>query len=67
MRRVGLEPRLEGLTDGLQNEETAIRIESAVIDLLGLGYQADSLALAPGSKRTYEGGVRAFLRSFRSS
>jgi len=37
LQRAGLEPRLEVLTHGLRNEETAFRIESAVIDLFGLG------------------------------
>ena len=37
LQEAGLEPRLEVLTHGLQNEETAFRIESAIIDLLGLG------------------------------
>ena len=32
----GLEPRLEILTHGLRDEETAFRIEAAAIDLLGL-------------------------------
>lgn len=37
IRAAGLEPRLEVLAHGLLDEETAFRIEAAVIDLLGLG------------------------------
>jgi len=37
LRDAVLEPRLEVLTHGLRDEETAFRIEAAVIDLLGLG------------------------------
>jgi len=36
LRAAGLEPRLEVLAHGLADEETALRIEAAVIDLLGL-------------------------------
>jgi hypothetical protein len=37
LRRAGLEPRLEILAHGLRDEEMALRIEAAVIDLFGLG------------------------------
>jgi uncharacterized protein len=37
LRVAGLEPRLEILAHGLADEETALRIEAAVIDLCGLG------------------------------
>ena len=37
LRAAGLEPRLELLTHGLKDDETALRIEAAVIDFLGLG------------------------------
>src|SRR5262245_22256643 len=37
LREAGLEPRIEILAHGLANEETALRIEAAVIDLFGLG------------------------------
>ena len=37
LRAAGLEPRLEILAHGLADEETALRIEAAVIDLVGLG------------------------------
>jgi hypothetical protein len=37
LRLAGLEPRLEILAHGLADEETALRIEAAVIDLCGLG------------------------------
>src|SRR5918994_4259260 len=36
LREAGLQPRLDILAHGLANEETALRIEAAVIDLLGL-------------------------------
>ena len=36
LREAGLEPRLEILSHALSNEETALRIEAAVIDLLSL-------------------------------
>lgn len=36
LRSAGLEPRLEVLTHGLADEETAFRVEAAVIDALGL-------------------------------
>lgn len=36
LRDAGLKPRLDILTHGLADEETALRIEAAVIDLLGL-------------------------------
>jgi uncharacterized protein len=36
LERAGLEPRLEVLAHALADEETAFRIEAAVIDLLGL-------------------------------
>ena len=36
LRRSGLEPRLDILAHGLPDKETALRIEAAVIDLLGL-------------------------------
>jgi uncharacterized protein len=36
LRTAGLEPRLEILTHGLKDEETAFRVEAAVIDALGL-------------------------------
>jgi hypothetical protein len=36
LSELGLEPRLEILTHGLRDEETAFRIEAAVIDLFGL-------------------------------
>lgn len=36
IRRAGGEPRIEVLAHGLPNEETAFRLEAAVIDLLGL-------------------------------
>lgn len=34
---VGLEPRLEILAHGIEDEESAFRVEAAAIDLLGLG------------------------------
>lgn len=37
LRRAGMSPRLEILAHGLKDEETAFRIEAAVIDVLGLG------------------------------
>ena len=37
IRRAGLEPRIDILAHGLANAETALRVEAAVIDLLGLG------------------------------
>ena len=37
LRAVGIRPRLEILSHGLKDEETAFRVEAAVIDLLGLG------------------------------
>jgi hypothetical protein len=37
IRAAGLEPRLEVLANDLPSEEAALRIESAVIDALGLG------------------------------
>jgi hypothetical protein len=37
LRAAGLEPRLDILAHGLGDEETALRIEAAVIDLCGLG------------------------------
>ncbi len=37
LRGLGLEPRLEILTHQLSDEEAALRVEAAVIDLLGLG------------------------------
>jgi len=37
LRQHGLQPRLEVLAHGLPDEETALRIEAAVIDLFGLG------------------------------
>jgi hypothetical protein len=36
LRAIGLEPQIEILAHGLRDEATAFRIESAVIDLLGL-------------------------------
>jgi hypothetical protein len=36
LREQGLEPRLEVLAHGLADEETALRVEAAAIDLLGL-------------------------------
>lgn len=36
LKAAGLKPRLEILSHGLSDEETALRIEAAVIDLLGL-------------------------------
>ena len=36
LSNLGLEPRLEILTHGLKDQETAFRIEAAVIDLFGL-------------------------------
>ena len=36
LRAAGLEPRLDILAHGIRNEETALRIEAACIDLLGL-------------------------------
>jgi hypothetical protein len=36
LRAMGLEPRIEVLAHGLRDEETAFRIEAAVIDLFGL-------------------------------
>lgn len=36
LRREGREPRIDILAHGLRDEETALRIEAAVIDLLGL-------------------------------
>jgi hypothetical protein len=36
LREAGLQPRLDILAHGLANEETALRIEAAVIDLLSL-------------------------------
>lgn len=36
LRELGLEPRLDVLAHGLADEETALRIEAATIDLLGL-------------------------------
>jgi hypothetical protein len=36
LRELGLEPRLDVLAHGLPDEETALRIEAAAIDLLGL-------------------------------
>ena len=36
LRAGGLEPRIDILAHGLRDEETALRIEAAVIDLLGL-------------------------------
>jgi uncharacterized protein len=35
IRQSGLEPRIEILVHGLEDEETALRIEAAIIDLLG--------------------------------
>lgn len=37
LREAGLTPRLEILTHGLKDQEAALRIEAAVIDLFGLG------------------------------
>jgi len=37
LHNLGLEPRLEVLAHGLKDEETALRIEAAVIDLFGIG------------------------------
>lgn len=34
---LGLQPRLEILSHGIRDEETALRVEAAAIDLLGLG------------------------------
>lgn len=44
IRAEGMEPRVEFLVHGLANEETALQIEAAAIDLLGL----DGLANAVG-------------------
>jgi hypothetical protein len=47
LREAGLEPQLDILAHELADEETALRIEAAVIDLLGL----DDLAyLVRGSR-----------------
>ncbi|MEK7743813.1 MAG: hypothetical protein AAB578_05445 [Elusimicrobiota bacterium] len=37
LRNAGLKPKIEVLAHGLTSEETALRIEAAAIDLLGLG------------------------------
>lgn len=37
LQNLGLEPQLEILAHGLKDEETALRIEAAVIDLFGIG------------------------------
>lgn len=37
LKQKGLAPRLEFLAHGLNDEETALRVEAAVIDVLGLG------------------------------
>jgi uncharacterized protein len=37
LKTLGLQPQLEILSHGLEDEETALRIEAAVIDLLGVG------------------------------
>jgi len=37
LQEAGVTPRLDILAHGLKNEETALRIEAAAIDLLGLG------------------------------
>lgn len=37
LRSLGLEPKIEVLAHGLADEQTALRIEAAAIDLLGLG------------------------------
>lgn len=37
LHSLGLEPHLEVLAHGLKDEETALRIEAAVIDLFGIG------------------------------
>lgn len=50
IRNAGLEPKIEILTHGLKDDETALKIEAAMIDLLGVeklanevrGYQAIS-------------------------
>lgn len=38
LRAAGLSPRIDILAHGLKDEETAIRLEAAVIDLIGLEY-----------------------------
>jgi uncharacterized protein len=43
LRRRGLSPRIEVLAHGLADEETAYRIEAAVIDLLQLGKLANEV------------------------
>lgn len=43
LRTAGLEPRLEVLAHGLRDEETALRIEAAVIDLCGLDQLANEV------------------------
>ena len=37
LRALGIEPRIDILAHALPNEETALRIEAAIIDLFGLG------------------------------
>ena len=53
LRREGKQPRINILAHGLRDEETALRIEAAVIDLLGL----DELANLEGGPQTLEGTV----------
>lgn len=43
LRAEGLEPRLDILAHGLADEETALRIEAAVIDLLGIDKLANNV------------------------
>ena len=50
IREAGLEPKIEILTHGLKDDETALKIEAALIDLIGIdelvnevrGYEAIS-------------------------
>lgn len=43
LRSAGLEPRIDVLAHGLRDEETAFRIEAAVIDLVGLDLLANEV------------------------
>ena len=36
LRKQGLSPKIEILIHGLENEETALRVEASIIDLLGI-------------------------------
>ena len=43
IQKAGLEPKIEILTHGLKDDETALKIEAALIDLIGVGQLANEV------------------------